>query len=201
MYKLSCDICCYKLIAVSSIGFTRFTIINVIEGKGMSFSRYPAERLQIESIASRLNKREAMVRDRIMAALITKGRPVGLSELAAEGLSLPDMSTIITKLEEKRAIVRDEDENICFAYPVSALPTVHRVSMANGHVFHAMCAVDAMGAAFTFRQDVRISSRCSECRHPVEVDIRDGRLEFFSPPELHVLHVDLNRNDNWAGNC
>ncbi|NTV48686.1 MAG: hypothetical protein HGB32_03010 [Geobacteraceae bacterium] len=167
----------------------------------MSFSNYPAERLRIESIASRLNEREAMVRDRLMDALINKRRPVGLSELTAEGLILPELSKVIKKLEDKRAIVRDEDENICFAYPVSALPTVHRVTLADRRVFHAMCAVDAMGAAFTFRQDVRISSRCSECRHPVEVEIRDGRLSAFSPPELHVLHVDLNRNDNWAGNC
>ena len=167
----------------------------------MGFSKYSAESLRIDSIASRLNGREAMVRDRLMAAIITKGRPVGLSELAAEWLSLPDLSTIINKLVDKRAIVRDKDENICFAYPVSALPTVHRVTLADGRVFYAMCAVDAMGAAFTFRQDVWISSNCSECRQSVAVEIRDGRLASFSPQELHVLHVDLNRNDNWAGNC
>ncbi len=167
----------------------------------MSFSSYPEERLRIESIASRLNEREIMVRDRLMTALITKGRPVGLSELAAEGLSFPDLSIITKKLEKKRAIVRDEDENICFAYPVSALPTVHRVTLADGRVFHAMCAVDAMGAAFTFRQDVWIASSCSECRQSVAVEIRDRGLASFFPSELHVLHVDLNRNDNWAGNC
>jgi hypothetical protein len=167
----------------------------------MSFSNYPAERLRIESIASRLNEREAMVRDQLMAALIATGRPVGLSALTEAGLSLPDLSTVIVALEEKRAIVRDEEANISFAYPVSALPTVHRVTLADGRAFQAMCAVDALGAAFTFRQDVRIASRCSECRQPVAVDIRAGRLAGFSSPELHVLHVDLNQNDNWAGNC
>ena len=167
----------------------------------MRFSNYPAERLRIDSIVSRLSEREALVRDRLMAALITKGRPTGLSELAAEGLNLPDLSSIISTLVDKKAVVRDENENVCFAYPVSALPTVHRVTLADGRVFYAMCAVDAMGAAFTFRQDVWISSSCSECRQSVAVEIRDGQLASFSPQELHVLHVDLNRNDNWAGNC
>lgn len=167
----------------------------------MSFSRYPVECLRIESIASRLNKRETTVRDRIMAAIIAKRRPVGLSELTAEGLDLPDLSAVIAMLEEKRAIVLDEDKNISFAYPVSALPTAHRVILADGRSFEAMCAVDAMGAAFTFRQDVWITSQCFECRQPVTVDIHGGQLAGFSPPDLHLLHVDLNRNDNWAGNC
>ena len=167
----------------------------------MSFSNYPAERLRMESIASRLNEREVMVRDQLMAALIATGRPVGLADLATAGLSIPDLSTVIVALEEKRAIVRDEEANIRFAYPVSALPTVHRVTLADGRTFQAMCAVDALGSAFTFRQDVRIASRCSECQQPVAIDIRDGQLAAFAPPELHVLHVDLKRNDNWAGNC
>ncbi len=88
----------------------------------MNFLNYPAERLRMESIASRLNEREAMVRDQLMAALIATGRPVCLADLAAAGLSIPDLSTVIVALEEKRAIVRDEEANIRFAYPVSACP-------------------------------------------------------------------------------
>jgi hypothetical protein len=167
----------------------------------MHFRHYPAERLRIASIASRLDPVEALLREDVLAGIIDRQRPLSPADLASPCLPAPELEELLTALVAKRAIVRDEGGNISFAYPVSALPTGHRVTLADGRSFHAMCAVDALGAAFTFRQDVSIDSRCSQCRQPVAVDIRDGRLAAFSPPELHVLHVDLNRTDNWSGSC
>lgn len=167
----------------------------------MHFRHYPAERLRIASIASRLDPGEARLREAILAGIIARQRPLSAVDLQGSGFSVGEIEAALQALVAKRAIVRDQGGSVTFAYPVSALPTGHRVTLADGRSFHAMCAVDALGAAFTFRQDVRIASCCSQCRQPVAVDIRDGRLAAFSPPELHVLHVDLNRTDNWSGSC
>jgi hypothetical protein len=167
----------------------------------MHFRHYPAERLRIASIASWLDPGEARLREAVLAAIIDRQRPLAAVDLQGSGFSVPETEGMLQALVAKRAIVRDERGSITFAYPVSALPTGHRVTLADGRSFNAMCAVDALGAAYTFRQDVSIASRCSQCRQPVAVDIRDGVLASFSPPGLHVLHVDLNRSDNWSGSC
>jgi hypothetical protein len=167
----------------------------------MHFRHYPAERLRIASIASRLTPLEAQFREAILLGIIAAERSISINDLQKMGFGAPEREKLLSSLVNKRAIVRDEEGNITFAYPVSALPTGHRVTLADGSTFNAMCAVDALGSAFTFRQNVKIASRCSECREPVTVDIRDNRLAAFSPPGLHVLHVDLNRSDNWSGSC
>jgi hypothetical protein len=167
----------------------------------MHFRYYPAERLRIASIASRLLPREALLRHEILTAIIRRQRPLSSADLQEAGFETSVLEELLQSLVAKRAIVRDGEGSIVFAYPVSAEATGHRVTLADGRTFNAMCAVDALGCAFTFRQNVRIASRCSECRQPVAVEIKDGELADFSPPGLHVLHVDLNRNDNWSGSC
>ena len=56
-----------------------------------------------------------------------------------------------------------------------------------------------MGTAFTFEQDVRVESECSECGEPIIVRIEQGELAEVTPSSIRVLHVDLKRFDNWAG--
>ena len=55
-----------------------------------------------------------------------------------------------------------------------------------------------MGTAFTFEQNVEIESECSECGKRIFVRIEEGRLAEVVPPDLRVLHVDLNKFENWA---
>jgi hypothetical protein len=62
-----------------------------------------------------------------------------------------------------------------------------------------MCAIDAMGSAFTFEQDVAVESECSECGERISVRIEQEELTEVTPSSIRVLHVDLNRFDNWAG--
>lgn len=64
-----------------------------------------------------------------------------------------------------------------------------------------MCAIDAMGTAFTFKQDVKIESICSNCGEKIYVEIKDGKLGEYQPRDMHILHVDLNKNKNWSGEC
>lgn len=167
----------------------------------MKFKRYPAERLLIDSIASRLTEPEKALRRWLMDAILDSGSPVNVHEAVSNGEVLPDGSALLEQLIAKRAVVVDGAGNIQFIYPVSALPTPHKVQLRDGRSFSAMCAVDALGAAFTFEQDTTVTSRCSECGEPVGVRVQACQITELSPETLHVLHVDLNRVENWAASC
>ena len=98
-------------------------------------------------------------------------------------------------------MVADEEGNVNFIYPVSALETKHRVTLEDGRSFCAMCAIDAMGTAFTFHQNVEVHSTCAVCGEPVYVKIINGKVADYSPQTLHALTFPLGELSNWAGSC
>lgn len=172
----------------------------------LSFELYTNEQLEIESIDSRLLKEEKMIRRYLMNYTIDNGQSFNIDDLSEivndiKIMGKEEIYKVIVSLLKKNAIVADEENNINFIYPVSAIPTNHKVRLADGRMFSAMCAIDAMGTAFTFDQDVDVESKCSECGEDIKVSIRNGKLNTYQPNDLHILHVDLNRNANWSGNC
>jgi hypothetical protein len=170
--------------------------------ENIKFKNYPAERLRIDSISSRLTGAERLLRLYLLEQIIESGAPVNIISLKrTAALRQLDTDTLIKSMVDKRVIVPDQAGNINFAYPVSALPTNHRVTLKDGRQFCAMCAVDAMGAAFTLKQDVAIDSICAHCSEKITVVIQDERITELNPASAHVLHVDLNQTDNWAGSC
>jgi hypothetical protein len=157
-----------------------------------------AERLTIDSIASRLTDEENAFRMVLMERTIERGGPLDAEAAGREGGLHPNAPALIESLIAKRVVVGDEEGNLNFIYPVSALETSHRVSLEDGRRFSAMCAIDAMGTAFTFQQNVEVESRCSECGERISVRIEQGELAQVMPSSIRVLHVDLNKFDNWA---
>jgi hypothetical protein len=153
-------------------------------------------RLAIRSIASRLTPDARLARQRILAHTLALGRPFNIGK--DHGLA---SAREIEELLARKAMVVDAQGNVPFIYPVSALPTHHRVTLADGRTFSAMCAIDAMGAAFTFGQDTQIHSKCSVCNEPVHLALRQGRIAQAAPADTHVLHMDLNQLTDWAAGC
>ncbi len=168
----------------------------------MFFKNYPLERLLIDSIDSRLTKEEKAVRKWLIGQTIKYEKPINIDDIKLKevfpGL---DIKKTLDELALKNACAFDEEGFINCLYPVSALPTNHRVKLDGGRSFFSMCAVDSMGTAFTFREDVTVDSVCSECGTPINVKIKDGKILDLDPKELRVLHVDLNNSDNWSGSC
>ncbi|MEQ8175971.1 MAG: MerB-like organometallic lyase SaoL [Syntrophomonadaceae bacterium] len=166
----------------------------------LKFKDYPAERLFLNSIRSRLTPAENRFRDAIMDGIINTGQPFNPRNLVLQGISNP--GALLDRLIAKRVVVMDADGAcVQFVYPVSALPTPHRVTLANGCSFFSMCAIDALGSTFTFNQDVKIKSQCSACGETVFVEIVDGRFATLIPDSMHILHADLSVSDNWASSC
>lgn len=164
------------------------------------------EQLAIDSIDSRFNNSDKKIRRYLMNYTIKNEHPFNLDDLSKISEDIKDMTKEEIKnslevLENKNGIVIDEEKNVNFIYPVSGLPTNHRVKLADGSEFYAMCAIDAVGTAFTFKQDVEIVSQCSHCGNEVNVSIKNGKISSYEPFDLHILHVDLNKNSNWSGSC
>lgn len=166
----------------------------------MTFKHYPEERLRISSIFSRLNPEENLFRERLLASIIDNAKPYHPDNPLA-GFPADQTRRLVAQLAAKGVVVLDDDDRVIFAYPVSGLPTSHQVTLADNRSFSAMCAIDAIGSAFTFNQDVRINSSCAECSVAVQMEINGGRISRASSPDIHVLHVDLQNERNWAGSC
>lgn len=170
-----------------------------------NYRYYFEEQIRISSIDSKLSKEEKRVRRYLMNYVIDNGRAFNInnSSRIAEDMKMIKEETddILSGLLDKNGIVSDEEGNINFIYPVSAIPTNHRITLMDGREFTAMCAIDAMGTAFTFNQDVDIVSQCSNCGSDIRVSIKNGKLYSYEPDDLHILHVDLNKNLNWSGSC
>lgn len=171
--------------------------------EAIKFRYYPTERLIINSIDSRLTNSEKRVRRFLMNYTIDNNKPYNYKEEVPmiSGLCNDDIKNSFKGLLDKSAIVQDEEGNINFIYPVSALPTNHVVKLSDGKTFNAMCAIDSIGSAFTFKQDIEIESICSNSGEPISIKIKNGELENVAPESTSILHVDLNRNDNWSGSC
>lgn len=160
--------------------------------------RLPDE-LRIDSIVSRLDGPERDFRMNLMDVIISRGAAVNVNGEAPVELSEWSWRLMIEALTEKKAAALSDNGNVDFVYPVSALRTCHEVTLADGRGFTAMCAIDAIGAAFTFEQDVQVRSKCHTCNCPVEVEMRDGEIARYTPEETRILHVDLSKFDVWAG--
>ena len=174
--------------------------------KEFEFRYYKREELEINSIDSRLNKEEKEVRRFLMNYTIDNDKPYNLKDdlgLAADKMekSNQELSDLFNILIGKGVIVVGEDSNINYIYPISSMKTNHKVKLADGRSFNSMCAIDSIGSAFTFKQDVEIKSVCSDTGKPISIKIVDEKFEEVSPIDMEILHVDLKNNDNWSGSC
>lgn len=132
--------------------------------------------------------------------LIDRVIETGCTVNDSEALKICGNKELYNTLKEKEIITMIGDE-VAFLYPVSALETNHRVRLNDGREFFSMCAIDALGAYSLFHQDVEINSICSNSANKIYVKIKDNEIVEHYPDNIHVLHVDLNKNKNWASTC
>jgi hypothetical protein len=135
-----------------------------------------------------------------MDEIILQAAPLDEAHLAMLLARLHLPAEVACRLEAKNVFGRDRQGDIAYVYPVSAHPTRHKISLQNGHRFHAMCAIDSLGCAFAFKQDIMINSACSFCNEPISVNIADEQLAEYRPANLHVLRFDLDTVDSLNSN-
>lgn len=159
-----------------------------------------------QNIHKKFTDRQNELRLYIIQFTVDNSRPFHLENdidgaLEALNMSREEYKEITACLIENDGMVVDDEENVNFIYPVSALETEHQVTLDDGRTFSAMCAIDAIGAAFTFHQDTEVHSACAVCNEPVFVKIKDGKVVDYGPESLHALTFPLGELKNWAGSC
>lgn len=165
---------------------------------------FPAnpERAKNINISEMLDPLQNAVRSRLLEALIGSRTPLQPERIERICGDLSGaVEDVLGQLEKKGVIVRDKDKAVVAVYPVSAVPTRHRVQLADGRTLHAMCAIDAIGAAFTFNQDAAVQSSCLRCDTAIRLRLVGGRLQEVDPGSVLVQHVDLRKYRNWAADC
>lgn len=162
--------------------------------------------IEEKNISRKFNERENALRFFLMNFIIDHKRAFDLSQDAlcamdACHMSREEYQDAISVLRERDGIVSDEDQKVCFVYPISALETEHRVLLGDGRSCFAMCAIDALGTAFSFQQDVEIRSRCAVSGREIRISVRDASIASASPENFYALTFKLEELTNWSGFC
>ena len=130
---------------------------------------------------------EDTVRAAVLRRLL-RGEPVDPASVAAEAhVSLPTVAQALASLSASGAIYL-ADGAVAAAYPLSAVPTEHRVRL-DGATVYACCAIDALAVPAMANRAGTIASRCAYCGTDITVALREDRLISSEPESPVVFHV------------
>ncbi|HEY1642868.1 MAG TPA: alkylmercury lyase family protein [Streptosporangiaceae bacterium] len=118
------------------------------------------------------------------APLIAEGRCRQVRR-PAEALGL-DPRSACAELAEADLVHLDQAGSVSVADPFSAVPSGHRVQLADGPSVWAMCAIDALGIPQMAGRDATITATDPHSGEPVRVEVTAGEWR-WSPPSTSVL--------------
>jgi len=96
-------------------------------------------------------------------------------------LSDEEIIRALDELEKKEVLLRKRGtQEIVSIYPLSLKTTEHRIILEDGTRLFAMCAADALGMPIMFNKNVRIISRCKECKKEMVFEIKNGNITYMS---------------------
>lgn len=95
----------------------------------------------------------------------------------------------IGKLEEKDRLVRKKETGeIVSVYPLSLVPTEHKVIMEGDKRVFANCALDALSIPHMFNKNAEIISQCHMCKEAVTITVRNGEIVSKSHARIYVWY-------------
>lgn len=124
----------------------------------------------------------------LLPGFAATGQPPGPDSLAAgTGLASDAVRAALDGLAAADVVALGPGGDVVGAFPLSAVPTRHRVQVQGRPVLYAMCAVDALGIPAMLGAAGTVTSLDPASGQPIEVRIAaDGSLE-VSPTETVVL--------------
>jgi hypothetical protein len=123
--------------------------------------------------------------DFIMRRLIADGRAPHYTEIAAEFRVAPEVG--LGLLRDLMAVglpnwLHPHTDLIASFPPFNNLPTQYRLGVGGEWKWFAQCGLEALAACWAFPgRTVEISAPCLDCAQPIEVAVRDGRIERAMP--------------------
>ncbi|AUD00090.1 mercuric reductase (plasmid) [Bradyrhizobium sp. SK17] len=157
----------------------------------------------LDKWSHRLDANDDLVWRAILQFYGDHGQPPQIADIAGEiGFEIDHVETALRALDSNDLIGLDRDSGqIRLAYPFTEAVTAHRVDL-NGHTLHALCAIDALGAADMYGADISISSPCRHCGSQIEVTTTaDGRAPKSVAPAGAVVWYDFAYDGCAAGSC
>lgn len=117
------------------------------------------------------------VRAFVYQHFVTTTRPPTVDETAVQfHLSLNQAATLYQELHQRHALFLEPGTTaIRMANPFSALPTPFRV-YAQGKIYWANCAWDALGIPAALHAEATIETRCAESGQPITIEVRNSRV-------------------------
>lgn len=144
---------------------------------------------------SRLNNEEQAIRLAIINWGIDHGGEIPWTEaIALSKQYAPDFpEALLLHLEEQRYFTRTPNGDICYIYPYSAYPTDYLVTLSDGRKFYAMCAIDAMGCAVTFHQQIQIQSCCKDSGETIDMTLDPSGILSINPDDkIYATYYDTS---------
>jgi hypothetical protein len=142
------------------------------------------------------------VYDAIMRRLVADGRAPHYTELAAELGVAPAAGRAL--LHELMALplpnwLHPHTDLIASFPPFNTLPTQYRLGVGREWKWYAQCGLEALAACWAFPgRVVDIAAPCLDCGEPIEVSVRDGRIERAAPTTT-CFYVSVPVRD-WRAN-
>ncbi len=117
------------------------------------------------------------VRNFVVKELAISQRPVEPKSISVKlNLPLDQVNNILDELERKLFfLVRNDQGEVAWAYPVTVETTPHRLSFNSGERLYAACAVDAIAAPFVQGHlqnkviAVEIETKCKHCEQSLHI--------------------------------
>jgi len=121
----------------------------------------------------------------ILCGFALEGKPPARALIAARpGIDAVDAA--LQRLAAHDLIVLTPDHSeVAGAYPFTTERRVHRVRL-NGHIVHAMCALDALSIAPMFETATRIDSRCHDSDRPIGIHMQGAQVISAQPADPWV---------------
>lgn len=156
----------------------------------------PKEHLDVPNVRAMMNSREIVFRSELLNYIIKVKRPFFPEEIEGKY-----ERSVFESLSQKGLVAFREDGAIVGVYPVSALPTRHKVQLGDGRFFYAMCAIDSIGIAYELGEDLLITSSCTKCNMPITIEIQNGEVSQLTPSTAYASHVSIEKYKDWAESC
>ncbi len=154
------------------------------------------------NIHGMLDDEEHKLRSILLNQIVQSSGAVDFSELTLQAMAAGiNVTSALKGLIDKGLAAMQDGGKITGLYPLSTLPTNHRVQIKGGNSVYAMCAIDSLGVAYELEKDVVISSSCSYCKRNIIIEIVEEKVSMVTPDTALALHVSLSDYKDWASTC
>jgi hypothetical protein len=169
--------------------------------RALEAAAIPRSRCGTERTA-RLSREERQLYHWILECF-AKAAPPTRAQLAEQARALDlEPSAALAALAGEDLVHADDDGTILVAYPFSARPRGHRVTIEGRRTVEAMCAIDALGIAAMLNQAIEVRSHDPISGSEIRVRLHpDGDAEW--EPETAVVLAGSSRCDgaSYSGCC